>query len=252
MITYFSGTGNSRFAARQLARLLDDTAFPLSPPVKGVPPMPLPGDTPLVVACPTYAWRIPRLVEEMLAHCALGGSRQAYFVLTCGSDIGNAAHYTEALCHTLGWQHMGTAELVMPENYVAMFPVPDEEEATRIVKKALPVLEALAACIRARTPFPQKRISLPDRMKSGFINEGFYRHFIKDKGFYATDACTACNHCVRVCPLQNIALVQGKPHWHGNCTHCMACICSCPQEAIEYKKRSLGKRRYRCPHVEGL
>ena len=34
-----------------------------------------------------------------------------------------------------------------------------------------------------------------------------------------------------------------------NCTHCMACICYCPAEAIEYGKKSLGKPRY---HFEAL
>ncbi len=31
------------------------------------------------------------------------------------------------------------------------------------------------------------------------------------------------------------------------CTHCMACICGCPAEAIEYGSRSRGKARYQCP-----
>jgi len=43
---------------------------------------------------------------------------------------------------------------------------------------------------------------------------------------------------------------DGKPHWLGNCTHCMACICHCPAEAIEYGKKSEGKRRYRCRRFE--
>ena len=34
-----------------------------------------------------------------------------------------------------------------------------------------------------------------------------------------------------------------------NCTHCMACICYCPKEAIEYGKKSKGKPRY---HFEAL
>ena len=37
--------------------------------------------------------------------------------------------------------------------------------------------------------------------------------------------------------------------WGKNCTHCMACICYCPKEAIEYGKKSKGKPRY---HFEAL
>lgn len=39
-------------------------------------------------------------------------------------------------------------------------------------------------------------------------------------------------------PLNNIRLENGKPVWGKHCTHCMACICDCPKEAIEYGKRA--------------
>ena len=47
----------------------------------------------------------------------------------------------------------------------------------------------------------------------------------------------------------NIHLENGRPVWGKNCTHCMACICDCPKEAIEYGKKSKGKPRY---HFEAL
>lgn len=53
-------------------------------------------------------------------------------------------------------------------------------------------------------------------------------------------SCVGCGLCERVCPLGNIALEGGKPAWRGTCTHCMACICRCPAEAIEYGKHSEG------------
>ncbi|MGN0984081.1 MAG: flavodoxin domain-containing protein [Gemmiger sp.] len=49
--------------------------------------------------------------------------------------------------------------------------------------------------------------------------------------------------------MNNITIQNGKPVWGGDCTHCMACICRCPTEAIEYGKKSLGKPRY---HFEAL
>lgn len=45
------------------------------------------------------------------------------------------------------------------------------------------------------------------------------------------------------------SLQNGKPVWGQDCTHCMACLCCCPAEAIEYGKMSLGKPRY---HFEAL
>ena len=75
----------------------------------------------------------------------------------------------------------------------------------------------------------------------------FYSLFVKDKKFYAKDDCIGCGLCERLCPMDNIEIKNGKPVWKGGCTHCMACICSCPESAIEYGKISAGKPRYKCP-----
>lgn len=53
-----------------------------------------------------------------------------------------------------------------------------------------------------------------------------------------------CGECVKVCPLNNIQLIDGKPAWGKNCTHCMACINYCPTAAIEYGKQTKDKPRY--------
>ena len=73
---------------------------------------------------------------------------------------------------------------------------------------------------------------------SGPVNPVFYRFFVKADAFRATGACIGCGKCVELCPLNNIHLENGKPVWGKNCTHCMACICYCPKEAIEYGKRA--------------
>lgn len=67
------------------------------------------------------------------------------------------------------------------------------------------------------------------------------------KKFYATNKCISCGKCENVCPLKNIHLKEGKPIWGNNCTHCMACICSCPKAAIEYGKHTKNRERYICP-----
>ena len=50
--------------------------------------------------------------------------------------------------------------------------------------------------------------------------------------------------------MNNIRLENGKPVWGKECTHCMACICYCPAEAIEYGKKSFGKPRYQFEKIK--
>ncbi len=169
--------------------------------------------------------------------------------MTCGGEIGSADRYNRELCRVKGLSCMGTAQIVMPENYIAMFGVPQADEARRIVAKAEPDIDRAIAALREGLPFPPTRNNLYDRLMSGPVNPIFYACFVKDRAFTAGPACTGCGLCAKRCPTNNISLQNGRPVWGGSCTHCMACICRCPAEAIEYGRKSRGKPRY---HFEAL
>ncbi|MCB2362304.1 hypothetical protein [Clostridium estertheticum] len=46
----------------------------------------------LVFVVPTYAWRIPRIVEEWIAKTKFTGHVNTYFVMNCGDTIENDWH----------------------------------------------------------------------------------------------------------------------------------------------------------------
>ena len=134
----------------------------------------------------------------------------------------------------------------MPENYIALFATPSPEEASRTIAQAEPAIEEAICHIERGTPFPRPKISVLDVLCSGPVNSLFYPLFVHAKKFRVTDACISCGKCASVCPLGNIDLENGRPVWKNNCTHCMACICRCPKEAIEYGRHSEGLPRYVC------
>lgn len=249
MILYFSGTGNSGYAARRIADGLGEPLLCLNDRIKAGDTAPVETGERLVIVTPTYAWRIPRIVEDWLLHTELTGAKRAWFIMTCGSEIGDADRYNRRLCQEKDLACMGTAQIVMPENFIAMFNAPTVEEARRIVAKAEPFIDRAIAAIRAGHMFSPPRKKLYDRIASSAVNPVFYPLFVKANPFTASDVCIGCGKCEKLCPLNNITLQNARPVWGTNCTQCMACICYCPTRAIEYGKKSAGKPRY---HFEEL
>ena len=249
MIFCFSGTGNSRYIARRFAEALKDTVVDLNAKIKAQDNSLIQTGKDVIIVVPTYAWRIPRVVSEWLTKTELASAECIWFVMDCGSEIGNAAKYNRHLAEQMKLRYMGTAQVVMPENYIAMFNAPQVEEARQIVARAEPDIDNVIAAVRENRAFPPPRRSFYDRFMSGPVNPIFYSCFVKANAFTVGNACTGCGQCVRRCPTNNITLQNGKPVWGQDCTHCMACICYCPAEAIEYGKKSLGKPRY---HFEAL
>ena len=61
----------------------------------------------------------------------------------------------------------------------------------------------------------------------------------------AKTSCISCGQCARLCPVNAITMVNGKPLWtKESCAHCMSCIQNCPVEAIEYGSITQSKKRY--------
>ena len=247
MVLYFSGTGNSEYAAKRIGKEMNDEVISLFEKIRNNDCSQMYSERQWVIVVPTYAWRIPRIVEKWLAGTELAGSKDIYFVMTCGSDIGNAGKYLERFCAGKKMNYCGCIGITMPENYIAMFSTPAEEEAMQIIERAEETINQAAFLIKNDDRFPQSDISLSGRISSGIVNDIFYPMFVHARKFYATDNCISCGKCASFCPLHNIRLENGRPVWRDNCTHCMACICRCPKEAIEYGKHSRGLPRYSCP-----
>lgn len=246
MILFFSGTGNSEYVAKRIGKEIDDEIMNLFQKIRSNDVSEVHSERPWVIVVPTYAWRIPRVTQKWLEDTSLTGSKDIYFVMTCGGNIGEAGKYLEKLCTKINMNYRGCVGITMPENYIAMFTTPTEEEASRIIEQAESVIDHTIHCIKKEGKLPQTKNSFRDRINSGIINDIFYLVCVHAKKFYATGECISCGKCANVCSMNNVEIKNGKPVWGDNCTHCMACICRCPKEAIEYGKHSKGLPRYTC------
>lgn len=63
-----------------------------------------------------------------------------------------------ALCADIGLDYQGVLQVVMPENYVAMFNVPGAEESAQIITAAQPSIDRGIACVQRGEPFPAPKV----------------------------------------------------------------------------------------------
>ena len=55
---------------------------------------------------------------------------------------------------------------------------------------------------------------------------------LADRSFQINEKCDGCGICARVCPVNNIKIVDGRPEWQHHCETCFGCYQWCPREAI--------------------
>ncbi len=247
MILYFSGTGNSRYVAQAFANALQDSLFDSFSSIRQNKKEKLHSEKPWVFCAPAYAWQIPHLFEQFILDTEFAGCKDAFFVMTCGDDIGQAGVLLAKICKKKGFRYRGVLQVVMPENYIAMFSVPKPATQQKIIANAEPSVQQGIAWIQSGKDFPSEKATLEQKIKTHLVNPLFYALCVKAKDFYATESCIGCGKCATLCVCNNIKMVDNKPVWGNHCTHCMACICRCPKEAVEYGNKSKGKPRYFCP-----
>lgn len=249
MVFYFSGTGNSKYIGNRIADGIDTELYSINNALKNNGLFDNTNVDLLIFSVPTYAWRIPRIVEEWIRKSTFKENAKAYFIMNCGGEIGNAEKYVRKLCKDRKLQFMGCGEIVMPENYLAMFSTPTSEQGKKIIARAEPVIDNIIEAIRNGAPLPSRKPTFTGKAMSSIANILFYPLYVKaDKFTVDKEKCIGCGICVTECPLNNITLNNGAPVWSKNCTHCMACISICPKTAIEYGKSSIKRPKYRCPY----
>lgn len=242
MVLYFSGTGNSRFVAKKIAQISDDGIISINQRIKNNNYSDVKSDKPLVFVGPVYAGRFPRIMTEYMEKTMFYGTSQVYFIGTCAANPWKTQEYLMKFCEKNLLTNFGFNSIVMPQGYIAGGGTQPWEENKKVLSKAVPKIKNVAYLIRDGKPLQREKSG--SGVMSKIINPIMYKTMIGAKKFYVTDACTDCGKCVERCPLNNITIVNGKPVWGNNCTHCMACISGCHAKAVEYGKKTVGKPRY--------
>ena len=247
MVFYFSGTGNSRFVAKRIAEAISQEAVDITTYTKTMDRPEFTGSGVYVFVCPSYMSAPARAMTDFVEWAGFPSGVKAYFIVTCAASMGITPRVASEICEKKGLQYMGAAQIEMPQNYIALFTTKDVEDNINIIEKAENEIDRITPLILNGEVLETKKIGSVEYSVTKWVRDVYYKDFMKTKKFRATDKCISCRKCVKICPLSNITMKDGKPSWGSKCTHCMACFNQCPKDAIEYGKGSVGKPRYKGP-----
>lgn len=156
MILYFTSTGNSKFVAEILKLYLQDTAVSLNHIFKNNLKLEFYTETPYVIVCPIYAWRLPRKIETFLKKAHFNGSQSIYIVATMGDSYGLADQYCKKIFLKRKMDYKGFAGILMPDNYMVSNKMLSKNEAISKIQSNLPYLHEISKHILNRSELEMK------------------------------------------------------------------------------------------------
>jgi ferredoxin len=240
-IFYFSGTGNSLYAARAIAVVLGDTEVLSIPDHFGTS---LSGYERIGFVYPIYFGGVPLVVKSFVESLTIPESAYLFAIATRGGIPQNGLTEMNALLKPKGRALDFGTLLLMGGNYILLYGrLFFAGFANRRAAKILPKL-ALALREKEKRPCGEPKpgaLSFPERAR-GKVHEAA-------RGYSVSADCVSCGLCGKLCPVRNIEMTDNKPVFGGKCEQCMACIQFCPRKAINYRDKTQKRRRYHHPAI---
>ena len=236
MVLYFSGTGNSKWVAKNIAERINDKVYDISK-LNEIPEIKKEKQIGLVF--PIYAWGIP---EPMILFAKKITKSNAFTfgICTCGADAGIALKKLSKI-----YQLDSCYSVIMPSNYIIGEDIEKECIILNKIENAKKEIDKISREIMQKQKIYRVNEGKYPKLKSTIVNTGFNKFARTTKPFYVDkEKCNGCGLCAKSCPASTITLVDGNPIWDTKCYQCLRCINYCPQKAIQYGKETEKRGRY--------
>ena len=243
ILYYYSGTGNTELVAKLYKKYFENYDVDLYRihKLEGDETFPDPNNYDLIgIGFPIYgfnspepAYKFAKLLPAIEGENLANRKKKAFVFRTSGEGLGVnnfAAQKIISVMSKKGYDFQTDWHIVMPYNMVFRHsPEMVKSEyiyADAIVRLNVKFLEEGIKEKVKRCPLPYffvpiVRIVWPYAKFQG----KFIMHARKNK-------CVGCGLCEKLCPMHNVKMTDGIPKFGGNCCLCVACVFSCPKEAI--------------------
>lgn len=244
IIYCYSGSGHCLNMAKSIAKVLGDTDIVL---MRSFPEKTDATEAKRVgFVFPCYGGGLPGDVESYVKAIRIAPDAYKFAVEQFAGYMGCGLHKIDEIVDLDYWDTISnhsTAIWLMP--HTLTFPPTSAKNAQkRLDKKAAEVGAAVLAGKRSEKKPPKKSLfAAESKAFSGM-------HAKRAKKFAANDDCIGCGTCVKICPRNNIQLLDGKPSFGSNCIGCLSCVQYCPKAAINVGKITEKRERFPNPNTK--
>ncbi|MBC3803333.1 iron-sulfur protein [Acetobacterium fimetarium] len=245
-IYYFSGTGNSLAVSRKLAESLTAKGSVVSM-VQYENYETIDVDTEVLgFVFPVYFMTIPAVVVSFIEKLNFIKDPYIFAVATCNGTPGHCLFTLSKCLQKKGKTLSLGVALDMPGNAIV---TPPEMEAARLNKSEQIVAEIARQINAQHRNYFDGSDGWSSHLQSLLFSQLGKNILFRKKSFAATHECVGCGICKRVCPVNNIAINDGRPVWQDHCVRCLACFHWCPVKAVSVGKVFSQRHQYHHPEI---
>jgi ferredoxin len=244
-IYFFTGTGNSLKAAKDIAESLMECEIVAI--CKNIDINIPTGYERIGFVFPVYYFGLPKMVADFIRRVNLSKENAKYYfaVAVPGGISGKPIVQMDRLLSKKGLHLDYGIKIRMNANYIINYGSIGLYYVTAMKAYAKRMGKIICDIKNMETNEIEK---YNEHIEKIYLNCICNVHNMDD-GYNINDSCTSCGICTSVCPAGNITLNDGRPVFHHRCECCMACIQHCPQKAINYRDKTQKRKRYTHPDI---
>lgn len=243
----YTGTGNSLWIARRLALELKETTLEFIPYLSK--DFKVEADRVGIIS-PVHIWGLPGRVIQFIKNLQVKPETYLFALAVNAGQPAATLLQMRKLMSARKWSLAAGYSIVTPSNYTPWGGPGPIEAQQRLFRDAQEKVKKIAGSVLRGERKKVDRGPFWQNILFSWIYKMSFRQVPKmDKKFWVDDKCNSCGICSKVCPGENIEMVNEKPSWLHRCEQCFACLQWCPQEAIQHGKKTVQYPRYHHPEV---
>lgn len=251
MILYFSGTGNSLYIAKKMAKAMGDKIVSIADLVcKGQYRIQLERDESIGFVYPVIACAPPDIVTDFIKKIKFEGydNNYVYSVFNCAGSPEYTSRIMKEKAEKVGIFIKGFYDILMPGNYITRKKHLPEEKQQEYLARCDEKIEEIVKDVQNKTCNYKKE------KHSFMLSYGLHKLAVLEKTekFIFGETCVSCGKCKDICPMESITMAKGKPkREESKCAFCLACVNICPTRALQVGNKTQGNPQYINPHYNG-